>query len=197
MAGNVFITIALATALQYLWGMVNALQIIVLEVFFFCETPANAKVIMIEILKSCNFEVFDGGPFFELLKFKESKSFTEIFEEANYEGSVFIEGLGSLFFGIMIFPIYILIHSISKRCCKGHKRFKFIKNFIRPKSFLMIYMVFMLEGCIELGLTGSVSVIMLNSDRVSNFSEFFSTVLAIFFCISLIIAPIYTFYAGC
>ena len=177
--------------------MVNALQIIVLEVFFFCEIPENAKVIMIEILKSCNFEVFDGGPFFKLLDFKESESFSEVFAESNYEGSVFIEGLGSLFFGIMIFPIYILVHTISRRCCKGLKRFKFIKSFIRPKSFLMIYIVFMLEGCIELGLTGTVSVMMLNSDRVSNFSEFFSTALAFFFCISLVIAPIYTFYAGC
>ena len=54
----------------------------------------------------------------------------------------------------------------------------------------------MLEGCIELGLNGSVSIIMINRDRLSNFSEFFSTLLAIFFCISLAIAPFYTLFAG-
>ena len=52
------------------------MQIIVLEIFFFCEIPPNAKVIMIEIFKSCNFEVFDGGPFFELLNFGESETFS-------------------------------------------------------------------------------------------------------------------------
>ena len=54
----------------------------------------------------------------------------------------------------------------------------------------------MLEGCIELGLNGSVSIIMINKNRISNFSEFFSTLMAIFFCISLAIAPFYTLFAG-
>ena len=102
-----------------------------------------------------------------------------------------------MFFAIMIFPIYILAHYLAKCICKNHERFKCMKNFIKPKNFLMIYIIFMLEGCIELGLTGSVSIIMLNSDRVSSLSEFLSTALAIFFCISLAIAPIYTFFAGC
>ena len=45
MAGNFFLSLILATALQYLWGMINALQLIVLGVFFDLLMPANTEVV--------------------------------------------------------------------------------------------------------------------------------------------------------
>ena len=41
MAGNLFISIAFAGALQYLWGMVNSLQIMVLGVLYGVLLPDN------------------------------------------------------------------------------------------------------------------------------------------------------------
>ena len=59
-----------------------------------------------------------------------------------------------------------------------------------------MYMIFMLEGCIEIGMTGSVSLTMMNADRFSSFWEIFSTFLCFFFVISLVVAPVYTMFAG-
>ena len=46
MAGNFLVSLLLASALQYLWGMVNSLQIIVLEASLFnCLLPSNSQVV--------------------------------------------------------------------------------------------------------------------------------------------------------
>lgn len=58
MAGNFFLTLALAGAMQYLYGMVNSLQIIVLCVFSDCIIPPNSKAILIELLKTVSFDIF-------------------------------------------------------------------------------------------------------------------------------------------
>lgn len=58
MAGNLFISLLMAYALQYLWGMVNSLQLIVLASLFDLLIPENAKVIQVEIMKACAFDFF-------------------------------------------------------------------------------------------------------------------------------------------
>ena len=58
MAGNFFVSLIFASALQYLWGMVNALQIMVLAVLFDILLPSNVMVILREITKACNFDFF-------------------------------------------------------------------------------------------------------------------------------------------
>lgn len=58
MAGNLFISLIFATALQYLWGMINALQIIVLVGLFNLNVPDNLLVILIEVTKACNFDFY-------------------------------------------------------------------------------------------------------------------------------------------
>ena len=122
MAGNAFITILLASALQYLWGMVNALQIMVLTVFFYSLIPPNASVIMVEILKACNFELFDSEPYFEYFNFGDSESYNLIFEESGFSGSIFMPGLGCVFIFVVLFPAYILFHALMKYVFKDEEK---------------------------------------------------------------------------
>lgn len=83
MAGNFFISIAMATALQHLWAMINAMQIIVLGVFFDCYWPPNAQIILISLLKSCSFDLFQTESIYtEIFGFKDSESFSDLFDEA-------------------------------------------------------------------------------------------------------------------
>ena len=133
MAGNLGVTIAMATSLQYLWGMVNGLQLMVLAVFFAVDMAPNIKVIMVEILKSCSFEVVDMETFFEKFEFGESESFSEIFAEAGMDGSIFVVGLGSVVIFILLFPVYILFHKMMVHIFKGEEKINCIKNFIKPK----------------------------------------------------------------
>ena len=50
LSGTSFVNILLSSSLQFLWGMINALQIIVLTVLFNLKIPVNAQQIEIKIL---------------------------------------------------------------------------------------------------------------------------------------------------
>ena len=115
MAGNFFLSILFATALQYLWGMVNALQIIVLAGLFKIKIPENLRIILIEVTKACNFDLISTEKLYKkYFGFRDTPSFSLNFEEADYEGSIFIVGLGTLFLFIVGFPFYALTRSIAK-----------------------------------------------------------------------------------
>lgn len=110
MAGNFFVSLIFASALQYLWGMVNALQIMVLAVLFDILLPSNVMVILREITKACNFDFFYTADFYTVwFGFKETASYSEHFELAGFGGSNFIIGLGTMFIFIVIFPLSVLL----------------------------------------------------------------------------------------
>lgn len=58
MASNIFLSMFLAYLLQYLWGLINSLQVIVLGALLDLLAPTNSKSVMFEILKACAFDFF-------------------------------------------------------------------------------------------------------------------------------------------
>ena len=132
----------------------------------------------------------------EAFGFKESESFNPSFEEAGIEGSNFIIGLGPVFLFIAIFPIYILIHKCSRYVFQDDVKSKCCKNWLAPKPFLPVVMVFLLESCVEIGITCGVCLTMMNADRVSSGWEVFSTCLAFLFAGALVIAPLHILITG-
>ena len=147
------------------------MQIIVLGVFFDCYWPPNAQIILISLLKSCSFDLFQTESIYtETFGFKDSESFSELFDEAGLEGSIFVIGIGPIFLFIILFPIYMAVHSCARWVFKGEEKIKCIIKFIQPKNFTVILMIFLLEGCLELGLTCSVSLL-----KVSKTNNIFQT----------------------
>ena len=57
-------------------------------------------------------------------------------------------------------------------------------------------MVFLLESCVEIGITCGICLTMMNGDRVSSFWEILSTSLAFFFAGALVIAPLHILITG-
>lgn len=74
LGANVLISLFFAGALQYLWGMINALQVIVLTKLFSLDNiPPNAYIVMQTILKLCALEFIDTGFLSEkLFNFRET-----------------------------------------------------------------------------------------------------------------------------
>ena len=197
MAGNFFISLLLATALQYLWGMVNSLQLIVMGVLFDILQPENAKVIQLQILKACSFDFFYTEDLYKsMFGFKDSESFNDNFEEAGIEGSNFIIGVGPVFFFIVIFPIYMCVHKSCRYVFQDDKKPNCCSNWLQPKPCLPIVMVFLLESCVEIGITCGICLTMINGDRVSTFWEILSTSLAFLFAGALVIAPLHILITG-
>ena len=70
-----------------MWGMINALQMMVLTVLFSCYYPTNAEIIYVSILQLCNFDFFAVEDFMiETLSFNNGHSFSITFENAKMDG---------------------------------------------------------------------------------------------------------------
>lgn len=72
-----------------------------------------------------------------------------------------------------------------------------MKNFVAPKGYSGIILVFFLESCVELGFTCSTCIIMINKDRFSTGWEVTGTIMMFGFTICLVIAPLLLLRAGC
>jgi len=119
-----------AGMLQYLWSMINTLQIVVLTVLFKLDIPVNAEMIMIMILQMCSLEFVPTETALSFMfTFRETNAFaTEInsndesfskFEEAGYETANFWQLLGAIFFIAIGFGVLVLLKMLCKRAFKS------------------------------------------------------------------------------
>ena len=109
----------------------------------------------------------------EILDFKETEAFLTVYDEdgeaesrfadADYESANFIANAGPLFV-LLIFTLLIaslrsilalIVRNCKDNCCR--KRFK------KSVSFRIIWMRFLLEGCIEVGLSAMIAIKQVSS----------------------------------
>ena len=158
MASNAIISVLFAGVLQYLWGMVNTLQVFNLAIIYNCLLPENMLVILAEVNKACNFDFYNTETMYEtLFGFEETESFSQKFEEAGFEGSNFINQIGPVFIFIVLFPMWILIRSLVGRICAKQCTHKCCQStFIHEIAYLPIFITFMHESCIGIGFSCSI-----------------------------------------
>ena len=51
------------------------------------------------------------------------------------DGSNFILGIGPIFISMVIYPIYVAVHQITRYVFKGQTESKIINNFIKKKKY--------------------------------------------------------------
>ena len=124
-SANIFLSFFMASLLQYLWGMINSLQIIVLtDLFGLQNVPPNASMVMQSILKMCSLEFIDTGFVLEaLFNFRETSAFStrvtedgvesSKFADAGYESAIFFELLGPLLFVMIVFCLMVLLRKFA------------------------------------------------------------------------------------
>ena len=101
-SANIAMSLLIAGMLQYLWGLINTLQMVVLtSLFTRLEIPLNADSMMVMMLKLCSLEFISTEDIYAFLfDFRDTDSFGSIadeegnltskWEEAGFEGSNFI-----------------------------------------------------------------------------------------------------------
>ena len=62
LSSNLAVSFLLSGVLQYLWGMVNALQMIVMTVLFSVIRPINAEVVLTTIMSYVNLDLIETYP---------------------------------------------------------------------------------------------------------------------------------------
>ena len=151
LAGNLVLTLLLAGALQYMWGMINSLQIIVMSVLFNnLLMPENDYAIKVIIMKLTAFDFFNSEELYNRwFEFGPTPSFSDQFDEAGYGGSNFILGIGPIFLFFIGFLCFMVLHTLARKVvCKCCLRSRLVAKFVAPKPFISIAMTFMLESCI-------------------------------------------------
>ena len=146
-----------------MWGLINALQMIVHTALFNVKIPFNARMIMVAVLSIVSLEAVDTSPLLEgMFEFRETESFMTVideqgesssnFEKAGYESANFLALIGSIFFIILLYILIEILMLLLRQALKpcGNNRFT---NWVRKSSNKKVIIIrFLLESCVELGL---------------------------------------------
>lgn len=126
---NIIFSFFSAGMLQYLWGLINTLQMIVMTSLFQLEIPPNADMVMLMILKMCSLEFVNTGWVLEkIFNFRETESMNtkydsngepySKFADAGYDSANFLELLGPVFFVVIFFIAYVLLRKFAVKATK-------------------------------------------------------------------------------
>ena len=130
-SANIAISFLSAGALQYLWGLINTLQMIVLTVLFQLDIPPNAEMVMEMILKMCSLEFvpteemltamfgFRETQPFDLKVDSEGNEYSK-FADVGFDNSNFFLLLGAVFFVAVLYACLVALRKLTvlalRRC---------------------------------------------------------------------------------
>ncbi|TNV84750.1 hypothetical protein FGO68_gene5840 [Halteria grandinella] len=180
MLGNLALNILMAASLQYLWGMINVLQIIVHLPLLNLIFPDMTKFVFSLIVEISQFDILPMS-FLQtnVLTFDDDSTNLDEknFNDLGYESTVAIQNMGSLFYYILFIGLTIVI-IISIRILKGRYIMQEIDALTRNFSLKKIYDVvskiiffnllirFLLEGYLQFAIDS-----LLQQSHVSEFQN--------------------------
>ena len=129
LGANMVATTIFSTSMQFMWGLVNTLQLIALTIFFDTLSPVNVQSVLINILKISNFDLYPTDQIYEkVFDFTETQPFNSLFEETGFESSNFILLTGTLF-------IFVLFYIASQILWNILIMSKKVKKYVNSKYF--------------------------------------------------------------
>ena len=170
------------------------MQLILLLMIFTVLLPQNVIDLGETVIQFVTFD-FTLGQAEETLQsifnFKESDPINAIFNDAGYSTSNFILGAGSLLFLLAGFAIFVLLKFILNLVTKNCDQNCFTKVMRKKIHYNLIIVRFLLEGCLELSLLATIS--LLNSDNwdYESIQETISQILAISIVVILVLLIFY------
>ena len=158
-ANGIFIYF-LQPVLNFLWGLINCLQVIVLtSLFNMNEMPINVKTYMVDLLKMMAFDAFRTEEIIlYVFNIPETKSYNQIFDDAGMEGSNFFALIGPLFLMVVVYSVYMISQLLIRYICWDQNTNNCLKKFARNKLHNVIIIRFVLESCIELLISASIAI---------------------------------------
>ena len=189
---NIVVSIFLAGLLQFLWGLINTIQMIMLTALFTILVPKNAHTLMISLLKMSNLDIMQTEKIHEgIFGTSTQAPFNAVYETAGYETTNFIIESGTLMFVIIAFILITGLKALLKYATRNCGENCLTKR-LRRRAFLNVPVVrFLLEGCLDLGLVSAICLLKVKN----NFS--YNHVIAIVLLVVLVLTPIYLVRAAC
>ena len=163
--GASFVTSLLsAKVIQYLWGIINSLQLIVLTVLFSVKMPETCYETLKYIMQMTNLDTIDTTYAFNaMFNFRETAPFNEAFGTAGYDSTNFFIESGALFFIVCAFILWVPIRKLLQ--CIGNKTKAnncLVRRIKQNPNFKMVIVRFIIEGCIELCLSSLICIVRMD-----------------------------------
>ena len=196
MSANIGLSIFLSGVLNQLWSLVNTVQIIVITYMFSVLMPQNAELLLLSLMKLTNLDIIKTEVAINwVFNFPTTAPLNLRFEQAGYESSNFFIELGPLLFIIsgfflIILPVRFLFLKVLTCLPDSYIKRKLTKNL----QIKMTVLRFLLEGCIELGISYMLCLLQLKARNFEHFWEGFSTVSAIITLVLSLATPLYLAY---
>ena len=189
------INIFLAASMQLLWGMINALQIMVHYPLLNLRFPANADLILSSFMSIASFDIIPTDSLYDwLFNLEDDGAHTDQLEIMGYESKNLIDNLGMVFLinliGLAAFAtLGVLSYSKTLR----YRSYRFIALRKKLYNFLIWNgpIRFFLEGYIEYALSS-----MINIHRLSfaTFGNIVDSTFTIFYFVVCFAMPFYFMY---
>ena len=110
---NLVTSLLSAKVIQYLWGIINSLQLIVLTVLFSVKMPETCYETLKYIMQMTNLDTIDTTYAFNaMFNFRETAPFNEEFDAAGYNSTNFFIESGALFFLVCTFIFWVPIRKL-------------------------------------------------------------------------------------
>ena len=112
------------------------------------------------------------------------------------DGNIFIEGLGLLFFAMVFQLISLIVIRLIHYVIGGTDQCLTLNKYVGSFKFLPIFTRFLLEGYVEIVLTGSITIYFSDSKQFENPWEIFSTVFCYVLMFISVVFPFWLAKAG-
>lgn len=139
-----------------------------------------------------------------MIDFRETESFETLldtsgekvskFANAGYDSANYWQLLGAIFFVILAFAAWTGFKALFKRAVRPCGDNCLTRRLRRKNKYGVIIMRFLLEGCLEMGLSAAISVMMMEKETFEDFWEAICVVSAFITLIVLVLAPLYIKY---
>lgn len=156
-------------------------------------------MVMKMILRMCSLDFIQTDKIFVIFNFRETKMFntktskegeeTSKWAEAGYDSSNFFLLMGAIIIFMVLFVVISVFKLSVRLCTKCCGDNTFTRYFRKPIMFSVIGLRFLLEGCLEIGLSAMITVLMMDGENFKSFWEAVSTSGAFLSLVCLFIAP--------
>ena len=125
--------------------MINGLQILTHSPLYYVKTPGNVSAFCSYLIEIANFQFFDTDIINEeLFYFPEVDPYGLNFQESGFETTLWIPGIGSLFYFFVAYIIaslcYIVFNIASKLCKRGKKIRKKMSKYFFWNGLIRLWM---------------------------------------------------------
>eukprot|EP00356_Strombidium_inclinatum_P000932 CAMPEP_0170510854 /NCGR_PEP_ID=MMETSP0208-20121228/65987_1 /TAXON_ID=197538 /ORGANISM="Strombidium inclinatum, Strain S3" /LENGTH=217 /DNA_ID=CAMNT_0010794345 /DNA_START=2269 /DNA_END=2922 /DNA_ORIENTATION=- len=207
--GNFLLGVLTSGSMQHLWGLIRAVQLIVLTALMEITFPGNAAEFYKRAILFASMDILSGEELYEqIFSFRRTPPLSAKFEEMDFRSLTFIMNSGSFFIILILIFLEPLARVAITGLCLLLKRFKFMREigiyFHTPSKFTLVRegsLRLFMESYFEICMCSFLSLVaFLASRNWEAIIEYFQTrddimssVLALFGITAVVFFPLWAF----